>query len=75
MKFLSHRCQSIDIHSKPMDWFLYDRDFRHERVNILKDLIKLNIMTLRGVSIFTDFSANLKNRKVKKLEKKSRKQD
>ena len=32
-------------------------------------------MTLRGVSIFTDFSANLKNRKVKKLEKKSRKQD
>ena len=23
----------IDMQSKPMDWFLYDRDLRHERVN------------------------------------------
>ena len=46
MKFLSSTCQSIDIHSKPMDWFLYDRDFRHERVNILKVLIKLKLWLL-----------------------------
>ena len=25
--------QSIDLQSKSMDWFLYDRDLRHERVN------------------------------------------
>ena len=30
---LSYRKQSIDSKSKSMDWFLYDRDFRHERVN------------------------------------------
>ena len=29
---LSHRNQSIDLPSKLMDWFLYNRDFRHERV-------------------------------------------
>ena len=31
---LSYRNQSIDLHSKSMDWFLYDKDLRHERVNI-----------------------------------------
>ena len=30
---LSYTKQSIDSQSKSMDWFLYDRDFRHERVN------------------------------------------
>ena len=30
---LSYRNQSIDLQSKSMDWFLYDRDLRHERVN------------------------------------------
>ena len=30
---LSHRSQSIDLLCKSMDWFLYDRDLRHERVN------------------------------------------
>ena len=29
---LLHRNQSIDLQSKTMDWFLYDRDLRHERV-------------------------------------------
>ena len=29
---LSYRIQSIDSQSKSMDWFLYDRDLRHERV-------------------------------------------
>ena len=31
---VSYRNQSIDLHSKSMDWFLYDKDLRHERVNI-----------------------------------------
>ena len=29
---LSYRNQSIDLLWKLMDWFLYDRDLRHERV-------------------------------------------
>ena len=32
-KVLSYRSQSIDLHSKSVDWLLYDRDLRHERVN------------------------------------------
>ena len=31
---LSHRNQSIDLLRKSMDWFLYDRDLRHERVKV-----------------------------------------
>ena len=31
-KSLSYRNQSIDLQSKAVDWFLYDRDLRHERV-------------------------------------------
>ena len=30
--FLSYRNQSIDLQSKSMDWFPYDIDLRHERV-------------------------------------------
>ena len=30
---LSSRNQSIDFQSNSMDWFLYDRDLHHERVN------------------------------------------
>ena len=32
---LSYRNKSIDLLCKSMDWFLYDRDLRHERVNDL----------------------------------------
>ena len=31
--FLLYRNQSIDLLCKPMDWFLCDRDIRHEKVN------------------------------------------
>ena len=34
LRSLSYRNQSIDLQSKPMDWFLHDRDLRHERVKI-----------------------------------------
>ena len=30
---LSYRKHFVDLLCKPMDWFLYDRDLRHERVN------------------------------------------
>ena len=30
---ISYRNQSMDLKSKSVDWFLYDRDLRHERVN------------------------------------------
>ena len=29
------RNQSIDLQSKPMDWLLYDKNLRHERINAL----------------------------------------
>ena len=29
---LSYRKQSIDFQSKSMDWFLHDRNLRHEKV-------------------------------------------
>ena len=32
---LSYRNQSIDLQVKSMDWFLYDREIRHERVKLL----------------------------------------
>ena len=32
------RNQSIDLLSNSMDWFLYDRDLRHERVKTLLDI-------------------------------------
>ena len=32
---LSYRNQSIDLLRKSMDWFLYDNDLRHERVEPL----------------------------------------
>ena len=30
---LSHKKQSINLQSKSVDWFLYDKELRHERVN------------------------------------------
>ena len=31
-----NRNQTTDLIWKSVDWFLYDRDFRHERVNALE---------------------------------------
>ena len=33
---LSYRNQSIDLCRKSMDWFLYDRDLRHQRAKVIK---------------------------------------
>ena len=37
---LSYRSQSIDLLFQSVDWFLYDRDLRHERVKIITSLFK-----------------------------------
>ena len=34
-RLLSYRNQSIGLLCKSVDWFLYDRDFHHERVSVL----------------------------------------
>ena len=33
-RLLSYRNQSIDLESNGLDWFLYNRDIRHERVKL-----------------------------------------
>ena len=37
-KSLSYGKQSIDLQCKPVDWFLYDKDLRHERVETLSNI-------------------------------------
>ena len=39
---LSYRTQSIDLQNKSMDWFLYDRDLRHEKIKRQLSKYKLN---------------------------------
>ena len=41
---LSYRNQSIDLHRKSMDWFLYDRELRHERVTNFNPYLSKNII-------------------------------
>ena len=41
-----YRNQSIDLQSKSMGWFLYDRDLRHERVNGGERLVCIVIYVL-----------------------------
>ena len=36
---LSYRNQSIDLLGKSMDWFLYDNDFRHEKVSLESEIV------------------------------------
>ena len=38
---LSYRNQSIDLQGKSMNWFLYDKDLRHERVELLEHLLSI----------------------------------
>ena len=58
-KSLSYRNQSIDLLCKSMDWFLYNRDLRHERfkrVNSLKSLRqKQRHWTLANTTRILDF--------------------
>ena len=35
LRSLLYRNQFIDLQNKSMDWFLYDKNLRHEKVNAL----------------------------------------
>ena len=52
---LSCKNQSIDSLLKSMDWFLYDRDLRHERVNVSRKVYSLpkisQVYIFHGVKI------------------------
>ena len=50
---LSYRNESIDFLSKSMNWFLYDRDLRHERV---KKSFQLHVKYFCCVSLKTALS-------------------
>ena len=49
---LSYRNKSIDLQSKSLNWFLYDRDLRHERVNAGKRLEKLQKNVINNKDVF-----------------------
>ena len=56
---LSCKNQFIDLHCKSMEWFLYDRNLRHERVN--EKLVML--VSLISWPLFT--SGNLSRKSLK----------
>ena len=67
--FLSNRNQSMDLLCQSMDWFLYDRDFRHERV---KDYYAIKKLSYVVVIIFRYDELtwiNFKSEKSPKIEK------
>ena len=41
---LSYRNQSIDLHCELMDWFLYDRDLRHEKVKLENLFFRIHVI-------------------------------
>ena len=49
---LLYENQPIDLQSKLLDWFLYDRDLHHERVNV-----KLLFCVVRIMSTILSFLA------------------
>ena len=51
------RNQSIDFQSKSMEWFLYDRDPRHERINALL-LVCIHRDIFLGYDKIIDISAS-----------------
>ena len=51
---LSYRNQSIDLHSKSMDWFLYDNCLRHERVKLLTSNLVIH-RALSDPDLFSKF--------------------
>ena len=66
---LSYRNQSIDLQSKTLDWFLYDRDLRHERVNMkesrttpstISNFLIVNFKQIQVIKGFLYFSYKLR---------------
>ena len=62
--YLSYRNRSTDLHSKSMDWFLYDRDLRHQRVqNIIRTFLghKSMMATHKGVLVTNNINPLMHN--------------
>ena len=61
---VSHKNQSTDLFCKSMDWFLYNRDHRHERINsfmtFLKDIAKFPGKTLNLIFLVAHFDGSNK---------------
>ena len=55
----SYRNQSIDMHCKSMDWFLYNNGPRHERVKHSKTIYITFMQLLMFASKFPDFRQKL----------------
>ena len=60
---LSYRNQSIDLFYKSVDWFLYDKDLRHERVK------QYQLQNLESVEIRQHWAQNKLTRAI--LERKT----
>ena len=43
---LFYRNQPIDLQNKSMDWFLYDKNLRHESINVLLFALFIEIYSL-----------------------------
>ena len=61
---LSYRNQSIDLQSKSMDWFLYDRGLRHESVKQTQNRRKNTCLHLSYVEdkLFPQFTNKIRGR-------------
>ena len=49
LRSLPYRNQSIDLQSRSMDWFLYDTDIRHKRVNIRSEILRWSVIGHSGL--------------------------
>ena len=62
---ISYRNQSIDLRSKPMDWFLYDNGLRHEKVK--HSLFKHKIVVVSTFLVFSWLIVSSFTRKITKI--------
>ena len=47
---ISHRKLSIDLQGKSVDWFLYDRGLRHERVKVISKTVKIDLCEMNCIT-------------------------
>ena len=66
-KSLSYRNKFIDLLCKSMDWFLYDRDLRHERVKYLNDAMRCLVVLKQLRNLHKGFQASLSRKKFESL--------
>ena len=64
-RFLLCRNKSIDLQSKSMDWFLYDRDFRRERVKPTSQMLSYETI-LKPLTYFLQMHLSLPTENTRK---------